>query len=140
MARGNIGPLEMVSTVQIYNKIADKYAKAFKCSPEERSIIIDFINRLGKKAKVLDVGCGNSDYYDLFNNSGIRYTGIDISPNMIRIAQEKHPNGIFKVQDMNSMNLEQDSFDGIFCFFSLIHIPDKNAVAFLEKIYRLRVD
>lgn len=125
----------MDSTVEIYNKIAEKYAKSFKENSEEKKIILDFINGLKKNAKVLDVGCGNSDYFELFNSFGISYTGIDISTGMIKEAQKTHPKGAFFVQDMNSLKLDQVSFDGIFCFFSLIHLPEENASVILKKFY-----
>jgi ubiquinone/menaquinone biosynthesis C-methylase UbiE len=124
------------SLAHIYNTIADKYTKSFRESPDEKNIILDFIKRLRENAKVLDVGCGNSDYFELFNRSGVRYTGIDFSSEMIRIAQKNHPCGAFFVQDMNSMIFEQDSLDGIFCFFSLIHLPEESAVAFIKKAYQ----
>lgn len=128
--------VKMNSTVQIYNKIAGKYARSFNGSPEERSIILEFIKRIGKNAKVFDIGCGNSDYFDLFDSSGIRYTGIDISEEMIKIAQKTHAKGTFIVQDMNSIKIEQDAVDGVFCFFSLIHLSEERAAVFLKKIYR----
>lgn len=42
---------------------------------------------------VLDVGCGFADFSVFLENKfgNVDYTGVDISPSMIKIAQEKHP-------------------------------------------------
>ena len=47
--------------------------------------------------RVLDLGCGTGDLLNALNpNHGV---GIDISPKMIRIAQENHPNLTFVLGD-----------------------------------------
>jgi SAM-dependent methyltransferase len=67
---------------------------------------------------LLDVACGtgnNTKYQvDMFN-----VTGLDISPDMLKIAKKKVPNARFIKGDMKTMAL-QDRFDVIICMFASI--------------------
>ncbi len=125
------------SIIKVYDKIAEKYAKSFKEEPEETKIILEFIEMLPKNAKVLDVGCGNSDYFDLFKKHNINYVGIDLSKEMIKTAKKLHPQGEFFVKDMRKLDFKDASFDGIFGFFSLIHIPKKETDDILARFNKL---
>ncbi len=121
------------SVTEIYDKIAEEYAKSFKESPEETEIIKQFIKLLPKNAKVLDVGCGNSDYYELLKKNKVDYTGIDLSEEMIKIAKQTYPKGNLILMDMKKINFQQNSFDAIFCFYSLIHIAKEEVDSILKK-------
>ncbi len=125
------------STIEIYNKIAEDYARYFKEAPEDVAIISKFIKSLPEKAKVLDVGCGNSDYFNIFNKKQINYVGIDLSKEMINVAKRLHPKGKFFVKDMRYLDFQNDSFEGIFCFYSLIHIPKEDVGGVLLKFNSL---
>lgn len=51
---------------------------------------------------VLDLGCGFGDLYDFLSEQNIQveYTGYDISPKIIEVAIEMHPNLNFEVKDI----------------------------------------
>ncbi|MGL5969575.1 MAG: methyltransferase domain-containing protein [Kluyvera sp.] len=55
----------------------------------EKSLILPKL-QLYTDANVLDIGCGNGRWYDSLQSVGVQYTGIDFSPSLIAIAQEKH--------------------------------------------------
>jgi len=47
---------------------------------------------------VLDIGCGFGDLLDYFTSSGhndVRYTGTDLNPALIEVAQKRHPQARF---------------------------------------------
>jgi SAM-dependent methyltransferase len=50
--------------------------------------VVERLN-LGLRGQILDVGCGPGWLSELLARSGYRVTGIDISPDMIRIAEER---------------------------------------------------
>ncbi|UCH93764.1 MAG: class I SAM-dependent methyltransferase [Candidatus Aminicenantes bacterium] len=60
---------------------------------------------------LLDVGCGIGGFFDFLKEKGINcdYTGVEINPRMIRIAQKKHPEmkNKFFVFDIIEENLNQ---------------------------------
>lgn len=59
-------------------------------------------------ASVLDVGCGMGDLYSWLKERGteVEYTGADITPAMIRIAQQRFPKARF--EKINLLNVCDD--------------------------------
>ncbi len=57
---------------------------------------------------VLDYGCGTGDLYRFLKRRGIdvRYTGVDINENFIRLAKKKYPDCTFRVMDISEDSLE----------------------------------
>jgi len=65
--------------------------------------------QLSADANVLDIGCGNGRWYEALQPEGVLYTGIDFSPALIAIAQEKYrhdPRSAFHVR--NAYDLTTD--------------------------------
>jgi SAM-dependent methyltransferase len=60
---------------------------------------------------VLDYGCGTGDFYRFLKRRGInvKYTGVDINENFIKLAKGKYPECTFKV-----MNADDDPLEGYF--------------------------
>jgi ubiquinone/menaquinone biosynthesis C-methylase UbiE len=75
--------------------------------------------------ELLDVGCGNGRLLDFL--SGITYTGIDLSPTLIQIAQERYPewSSQFQVADMHALPFSDASFDRVVAISSLYHSPNR---------------
>jgi SAM-dependent methyltransferase len=66
-------------------------------------------------AHVLDYGCGKGDLYSYLKERGINvsYTGTDINPDLISLANRKHPECNFFVMDIEEEELKE-TFDYIF--------------------------
>ncbi len=126
-----------ISTVSIYNRIANQYAGSFKESALGTSIIMKFIKSLAGNKNILDIGCWNCDYGYLFKKMNVKYSWIDLSEEMISIAANMYPDFYFSVQDMRNIHLKDNQFNWIFAFFSLIHIPDNEIDDVLIKFNKL---
>lgn len=77
--------------------------------------------------RVLDVGCGNGGLARLIaGDSGIAYTGIDISETAVTIARLAMPDGRFMAMDAENPSSDLDLFDRIVFneVFFYIH-PDR---------------
>lgn len=67
-----------------------------------------------KNFSVLDVGAGLGDLYRFLKEKGwleklnVKYTGLDISQAMVKMARQKFPEGNFKVQDIFEENLSEN--------------------------------
>jgi trans-aconitate methyltransferase len=89
---------------------------------------------------VLDVGCGFGDLYGYLIKKGlsIKYTGIDINLNLIKLAKEVYPEAHFEVIDVAEYE-KSDSFDWLFaCGFFEFKIPEENYVQkMLKKMYTI---
>jgi SAM-dependent methyltransferase len=78
--------------------------------------------RIPGKAKILDLCCGTGRLAELLSQRGFRVTGLDGSPEMIRMAKSRAPGVEFLCQDARSFHLPP-VFDGVFCTFdSLNHL------------------
>jgi len=76
----------------------------------------------------LDVGCGEGSNTRQLARRGARMTAIDIAPTFVRHAQEtesKDPLGIeFRVGDGMALPFDEESFDFVTAFMSLMDMPD----------------
>lgn len=79
--------------------------------------------RLGK---ALDVGCGTGRFTRLLAARAEQVVGIDLSPQMIRIAQERstdYPNTDYRITDLMTWDIPDASFDCIATIATLHHLP-----------------
>ena len=87
---------------------------------------------------VLDCGCGTGPMIEILceKYSDKQYTGLDLTPEMIKKAKEKNlPNSNFVVGDCEKLPFEDESFDVIICTNSFHHYP--NPQDFLDNTYRV---
>jgi alkylated DNA repair protein alkB family protein 8 len=83
--------------------------------------------------KVLDFGCGNGRFIEIFKGKKIEYFGVDISGNLLKIAREKYnknpPEGIitaeYKKIDSCKLPFGNNFFDNIYSIAVFHHIPSK---------------
>lgn len=81
-----------------------------------------FLAHFSGKAKVLDVCCGTGHLARLLVSRGLRVTGIDVSPEMVRYARQNAPDAEFIVADCREF-CPPGRFHGALCTFdSLNHI------------------
>jgi len=80
-----------------------------------------------KGDRVLDLGCGNGRFIDLFNqlDKKIDYHGIDNSARLIGLARQKYPKNQFKQTDGLSIPYPDNHFDKILCIAVLHHVPSQ---------------
>lgn len=90
-------------------------------------------------AKILDVGCGSGWLSEYFARLGYQLKGIDISPDLIAMSQDRvarvpfgadHETPLscdFAVHDIELAPLDE-KFDAVICYDSLHHFADERAV------------
>jgi len=105
---------------QSYNKIAEDFSRTRYFVWEEFKPPAEYAN---EGDKILDLGCGNGRFIELFRGKNIEYVGIDISQKLIEIARQKYPNGNFQIFDGLKIPFPDNYFDNIFCIAVLHHIP-----------------
>ncbi len=87
---------------------------------------------------LLDVGCGTGTMIELLSKKypDKHYTGLDITPKMIEVANAKKiPNTQFVVGDSENLPFEPESFDAVICANSFHHYP--NPQYFFNGVYRV---
>lgn len=79
------------------------------------AVMTDLFAGAPGELSVLDLGCGvgfYADYLAAYHPARpIRYTGIDISPQMIEAARRRHPSLAFEARDLLADPLPDESFD-----------------------------
>ena len=126
-----------------WNNLAERYAAQPVQDPDafERKIAITQA-QMRPDSVVLDIGCGTGSLALRLAESGAQVHGLDLSPEMIRIAHAKlaaqgSDNVTFHVGafDDSFMGIAPGSLDGL-CAYSLLHLVEDRAAA-LDRIFDL---
>ncbi len=89
---------------------------------------------VSKKGIALDVGCGSSGrIIDLLLAKGFQVEGIDISTEMLRLAQARHPQVQFHQADIYQWTPPR-TYDFISAWDSIWHVPLASQLAVIQKL------
>ncbi len=97
---------------------------------------------IASKDSILDVGCGFADLKTWLVNRGIQnlYTGIDISPDLIAVAKEKHTDADLFAGDLYDCAFKALSFDWVLLSGALnepYQDKGKYAKKIIKEMYRI---
>jgi len=101
-----------------WNNVAEKYndAKYNSLNP----LVEYFCAEVPENGSILDLGSGSGlPFAELFVKKGFNYLGVDISPQMIKIAQNNVPSANFKELSMTDLNFENE-FEGVFSSYAML--------------------
>jgi len=103
-----------------YDSIADHFSQTrYRDWPE-----FSFFKQYSKSGdKVLDAGCGNGRLYASLKEMQVDYTGIDLSPQLIKKAKSKYPQAKFSVADVLNLPFTAEEFGSVISVATLHHIP-----------------
>ncbi len=121
-----------------YNKIAEPFSSSR--SAFNWSHVAAAIEKLQiiKSSKVLDLGCGNGRVLDILGKFEINYTGLDLSPKLIDLAQKKYPAEKFIVGNLLDTPFLENEFDLVLSLATLHHIPsEEQRISAFSEIYRV---
>lgn len=88
--------------------------------------VFDLIG-LGKRARLLDVGCGSGLACAIAAGRGAEVAGLDASPGLLESAKERVPGGDFRAGDMAALPFDDASFDVVTFFNSFFFAQDQPA-------------
>ncbi len=121
-----------------YNLIGDKFSKTRNKPWRDFEFLFE---DLPEKVSVLDLGCGNGRFFELFKEKNIYYTGLDKSEKLILKAKEKYPEADFEIGDGLDAPFPSGSFEFVFSIAVLHHMPSEEMrVNFLKEVKRLLKD
>lgn len=126
-------------TFETWNQIAKIYEEKFMDLSLYNDSYDSFSNKLPPLAKVLDVGCGpgNISKYLLNKKPNLEILGIDISQNMVDLANKNLPKAKFQVMDFRNLNKLKMKFQGIICGFGLPYLSLEEIDDFFQQCYDL---
>jgi len=94
------------------------YAEKFQSVITSNSQFVEFLVNFYdlKEKNILDYGCGNGVFPELFSKHSQKVSGCDISSNLLRFAKKNTNNSIkYFEDDFFNSKLEDNSYDFIFC-------------------------
>lgn len=115
---------------------ADHLADALDRMPAERAVLglfCELVLASGLGDIVGDIGCGTGRIAPFLAARGLSPRGIDLSPDMIRVARRDHPDFGFDVADLRALPFDDASLAGVVCWYSLMYLaPSDRPAAFAE--------
>lgn len=124
-----------------WSKKYDRSLLQFLIFRRSHNMFISNIMRDARKIKILDVGCGTGEFAMKLKNykRDASVHGIDISPDMIKIAKAKFDGEIdFRIGDVEHIPYEDNYFDYLTCSHSFHHYPHKKKA--VREMFRILKD
>lgn len=122
----------------------DKSAKIYQDKFMDVSLFADTFNFFSDyitadHSRILDIACGpgNITKYLLDRNPEYKILGIDLSPNMLDLAQANNPLAKFQLMDCREIDTIEQKFEGITCGFCLPYLTREEAIELIANVSRL---
>lgn len=120
--------------IAIYESLGDDYLSTI---PDHGEEIRDFIRIIGKKGRVLDVGCADGQAARIFQEHGFETIGIDLTDGFLERAKEKVPQAQFLKMDARRTDFPARHFSAIWANAILVHVGKKDIRRTLDNYHRI---
>lgn len=108
-----------------YDSAAQAYAEHLAAELEHKPLDRHLLNRFAEAVRgrgpVADLGCGPGHVAGYLHAQGVDVFGIDLSPEMVRVASGLNPGLAFQVGDMKQLEIPAGSLAGAVAFYSIVH-------------------
>lgn len=124
-------------SVNTFDKLAQTYARKYLALDVYDAYYRQFCSRLARQgASVLDVACGpgNVAAFLARERPDLHVLGIDLAPNMVRLAKMHVPSADFLVHDCRQLPDLGRVFDGMAYAFGLNYLNQEEAKQFFESL------
>jgi len=121
-----------------YDKISQLYHRRrverfWSVAPDLNS----FLKLVAAGGAVLDAGCGSGYIASIMEKRGFTVTGIDISTKMLELARKNATQSTFRRMNMRKLDFPNETFDGVLCLYSIIHVPRRYHLGILRGFRRV---
>ncbi|MFI1809398.1 class I SAM-dependent methyltransferase [Streptomyces sp. NPDC020422] len=106
--------------------------------PLDRALIGALVEQAGEGAVVADLGCGPGHVaaWIAGRAEAPRVVGVDLSPAMVALGRERHPEAEFREGDLLRLPARDGEFDAAVALYSLIHLAPGELAPALAEIRR----
>jgi ubiquinone/menaquinone biosynthesis C-methylase UbiE len=122
-------------TIDTYNKMAKEYDDETVDFWDRfpRTFLDKFVELSGKK--IVDVGSGPGRDGLILQQAGKEVVCVDASEAMVELSSERGLESV--LAGFDKLPFEDDSFDGVWSYTALLHIPKESIIAPLNEISRV---
>ncbi|NNH74526.1 class I SAM-dependent methyltransferase [Nocardia uniformis] len=124
-----------------YDKVAELYAAMYERAlgqmPFDRAMLGAFAELAADTGPVADLGCGPGRLTGHLHAVGLDVFGVDLSPEMIRLARIAHPEIRFEQGSMASLDLADGALGALVAWYSIIHTPPEQLPTILDEFARV---
>src|SRR5262249_54504312 len=103
----------------------------------DRHLLNRFAEGVRGRGRSADVGCGPGHVARYLRDQGVEVVGIDLSPEMVRRAQQLNPGIEFRVGDLRALDLADGALAGMASFSPLIHLEEPEIGPALRELRRV---
>ncbi|WP_344496390.1 class I SAM-dependent methyltransferase [Streptomyces enissocaesilis] len=136
-------PSHLRATADAYGAVADLYADLARDAlgrlPLDRAVLAAFADlaRAADAGPVAELGCGPGYVTAHLRDLGLDVFGVDLSPVMIGLAREAHPDLRFEVGSMDALDLADGKLGGVVSWYSVIHVPPREIPSYFAEFRRV---
>lgn len=124
--------------------LATNYDEERVCRPkwiEEERVIEEILSNLPTGSKIIDIPVGTGRFSHLYKKYGVDVVGVDVSDDMLSIANEKAKNLDLKctlaLGDIRHLSWPDQTFDASVCIRMFQWFSAKNVAASLKELSRV---
>jgi SAM-dependent methyltransferase len=135
-------PSFLAAVRESYDTVAADYVKRVPApeamAPLDRAMFVAFAElvQAADRGPVADLGCGPGLVTAHLAGLGLSVVGIDLSPRMIELARQAHPDLRFMVGSMTALDVPDDGLGGILAFYSTHHTPPEYLPVVFAEFHR----
>jgi SAM-dependent methyltransferase len=122
-----------------YDPVAALYAELFgdvlDRLPVERAMLASFVELVS--GPIADVGCGPGHVTAHLHTLGATAFGVDISPAMVALARQAHPDLRFDEGSMFDLDIADEALGGVLAYYSTIHTAPQDLAAVFGEFARV---
>ncbi|MFQ5876163.1 MAG: class I SAM-dependent methyltransferase [Acidobacteriota bacterium] len=116
---------------ETWSRCAGGYLDTFAALTRETVPLLVEGAQIGSGSRVLEIGSGPGHVARALTESGATVTGVDFSPQMVKVARRRFPEITFREADAEQLPFNAGSFDAVVSNFTVHHLA-RPEVAFRE--------
>ena len=114
--------------LETWGRCADNYLDTFAVLTSQSIPLLLKAAEIGPGSRVLDLGSGPGNVAEIFAQAGAAVTGVDFSPQMVKMAQSRHPRIMFRQANVEQLPFDDGGFDAVVSNFVVHHLARPEVV------------
>jgi len=121
----------------VAREYADRFAGELAHKPLDRELLGRFAAAVRGRGQVYDLGCGPGQTTAFLHACGVQVRGLDLSTDLLKEAQQRHPGVEFEPGDMLALPCADASLAGVVAFYAIVHLPLAELRRALAEMHRV---